>query len=353
MGRVVFSAGHDNCPEGGGSQYTAIQISMQTCNPHGLFYDSCPPCFRHCSSPDPKKARQSLFRSNHEPLKFWLSYLYDIPVFSVSLFHLALASKLGTDVQFNFNETRDGHNPYGTNVWHADACCHPKKEGHRVLALVLIYNFADELWRMDHDESVGHEDRMEGDFTIDPLRPRMRDPVYMSPEEDGLYVRGSSDGVTIDLTDPNGEDAWRSKIVANEGWTWFADNKDKDKYGLIADDRAGGQHVAFRVTGQEHGVVEVTFIVSYENFGIVLVWLDSKEENTRSDKCLTPLKEMDWKSGQLSGIWGERASVPQAELLDIRLRAGESRVLHMCLTPHERKRNWEGNKFKLLGIRMY
>mmetsp|Transcript_2656 Transcript_2656/g.5888 ORF Transcript_2656/g.5888 Transcript_2656/m.5888 type:complete len:567 (-) Transcript_2656:95-1795(-) len=189
---------------------------------------------------DPKIARRDLFRYNQEPLKLWLSFLYDIPVFSASLFHLALASKLGTDVQFNFNETRDGHNPYGTNIWHADACCHPKADGHRVLALVLVYNFADELWRMDHDGSVGHEDRMEGDFTIDPRRPRLRDPVYMSPDEDGLYVRDSSDGVTIDLTDPNGEDAWRSKVVANEGWTWFADNKDKDKYGLIADDRAGG-----------------------------------------------------------------------------------------------------------------
>jgi len=303
---------------------------------------------------DPKKARQNLFRSNQEPLKLWLSYLYDVPVFSASLFHLALASKLGSDVQFNFNETRDGHNPYSTSVWHADACCHPKKEGHRVLALVLVYNFADELWRMEHDGSVGNEDRMESDFTIDLLRPRMRDPVYLSPEEDELYVRGSSDGVAIDFTDPDGEGAWRSEVVVSEGWTWFADNRDGDKYGLIADDVAGGRHVAFRVTGQKHGVVEVTFVVSYENFGIVLVWLDDKEENTRSGDCLTPLREVSWQKGQLSGIWGERASVPQAELLEDRLKMGESRVLHMCLTPYEAsKRQGEGNKFKLMGIRMY
>jgi len=303
---------------------------------------------------DPKIARRDLFRYNQEPLKLWLSFLYDIPVFSASLFHLALASKLGTDVQFNFNETRDGHNPYGTNIWHADACCHPKADGHRVLALVLVYNFADELWRMENDASVGHEDRMEGDFTIDPRRPRMRDPVYMSPEEERLYVRGSSDGVAIDLTDPDGEDKWRGEIVASEGWTWFADNKDKDKYGLIADSVDGGQHVAFRVTGQKHGVVEVTFVVSYENFGIALVWLDDKEENTRSGDCLTPLKEVLWQPRQLSGVWDERASVPQAQLLEERLEMGDSKVLHICLTPFDGShRQGEGNKFKLMGIRMY
>lgn len=94
--------------------------------------------------------------------------------------------------------------------------------------------------------------------------------------------------------------------------------------------------------------------MSYENFGIVLVWLDDKEENTRSGDCLTPLREVSWQKGQLSGIWGETASVPQAELLEDRLKMGESRVLHMCLTPYEAsKRQGEGNKFKLMGIRMY
>ncbi|EJK75681.1 hypothetical protein THAOC_02590 [Thalassiosira oceanica] len=173
-------------------------------------------------------------------------------------------------------------------------------------------------------------------------------------QEERLYVRGSSDGVAIDLTDPDGEDKWRGEIVASEGWTWFADNKDKDKYGLIADSVDGGQHVAFRVTGQKHGVVEVTFVVSYENFGIALVWLDDKEENTRSGDCLTPLKEVLWQPRQLSGVWDERASVPQAQLLEERLEMGDSKVLHICLTPFDGShRQGEGNKFKLMGIRMY
>ena len=34
-----------------------------------------------------------------------------------------------------------------------------------------------------------------------------------------------------------------------QGWTWFADNKDNDKYGFIANNITGGQHIAFSITG--------------------------------------------------------------------------------------------------------
>jgi hypothetical protein len=74
---------------------------------------------------NPEKARTgSLFRANEEPVKLWISSLYEIPVFSASIWMLPLASKLGMEKQFpkQFGLT----NPYSTLDWHADACCHRK-----------------------------------------------------------------------------------------------------------------------------------------------------------------------------------------------------------------------------------
>lgn len=58
---------------------------------------------------DPKQARQTLFRNNEEPLKIWMSSIYEIPVFSASIWILPLSSKQGTAWQFN------GTNPYATS----------------------------------------------------------------------------------------------------------------------------------------------------------------------------------------------------------------------------------------------
>lgn len=300
---------------------------------------------------DPQQARQSLFRSNQEPLKLWISSMYEIPVFSASIWHLPLASKLGTYLQFP-NKTSE--NPYGTNNWHADACCHPKRNGHLILNLVLVYNLIEEEKRMKFDKSINNAARIEDDFTIDKHKPILRDPIYLSPEEDDLYGKGESNGVSIDFTDPNGEDAWKQHVVANEGWTWYADNKDKDKFGLIADDVAGGQHISIKVTGERHGIIEITYVVSYENFGICRTWLDNSNNNSNTDACLKQIKDIGYADGQLSAVWKEKASVSKTDLLVEKLKSNESKMLHICLTPFiAANRQGKGNKFKLLGIRMY
>ena len=65
---------------------------------------------------DPANARKSLFRNNQEPMKIFLSSMYEIPVFSAVIWMLPLAGKKGTDWQFNATV-----NPYSTSAWHADA----------------------------------------------------------------------------------------------------------------------------------------------------------------------------------------------------------------------------------------
>ena len=110
---------------------------------------------------------------------------------------------------------------------------------------------------------------VERDLSAD--KSLLRDPLYLSPEEETMYVRAgmmshaSQDNV-LDFTDPNGESIWKEKVILNEGWTWFADNKDNDKYGFIANNITGGQHIAFSITGGDHGLVEVSvFIHAYDS----------------------------------------------------------------------------------------
>lgn len=202
---------------------------------------------------DPVKARQTLFRHNEEPIKLWMSALYEIPVFSASIWMLPLASKMGIEMQFNkqFNLT----NPYSTGNWHADICCHPRKEGHKILAMVLAYcMLEEEKFMLELEEYPSEKVEIERDLTLEGI---IRDPAYLSPDEETLYIQNAMDKNVddIDFTDPNGQDLWKDLVVANNGWSWFADNADKDKFGLIANEYEGGVHIALSVTGGKVSII--------------------------------------------------------------------------------------------------
>jgi len=293
---------------------------------------------------DPAKAREMLFRRNQEPLKIWVSSMYEVPVFSAVIWMLPLSGKKGTMWQFNRT------NPYSTALWHADACCHPKPGGHLILSLVVAHCIAEEERMM----LSGPDDAAEAEHdltTDDP--PTMRDPIYLSPEEDTMYVKNDGTYSGFDFSDPDGEQSWKGAVVAEEGWTWYADNKDKDKFGFIADDISGGQHMAVSLSGGEHGRVEVAYVVSYENFGVAMAWLDESIENiqgfcNKEEGGSTPTHQ------QLTAIWERQASVPKVELLGQKIEKGEKKILHLCLAPHGYNEKQKGtkNKFKLLGVRV-
>mmetsp|Transcript_29425 Transcript_29425/g.61397 ORF Transcript_29425/g.61397 Transcript_29425/m.61397 type:complete len:648 (+) Transcript_29425:113-2056(+) len=311
---------------------------------------------------DPEKARKTLFYYNQEPLKNWLSSMYEIPVFSASIWMLPLAGKRGSGMQSNRTA-----NPYATANWHTDTCCHPRLEGHLILNLVLAYCMVEEEKIMllrsgdggdDADNNMVYE---ETDFTADDI-PILRDPIYLSPEEEALYVIKDIPYAGVDFTqynnDARGEQSFEKVIVANEGWMWYADNREKDKYGYIVNDITGGQHLAISLTGGKHGMVEVSYVISYENFGTALAWFDNSNKNKQVKRCNKPVnsRKVGWKGSvvPLVAIWDELASVPKVELLKTKLGEGEERVLHFCLTPRsESIALGPENKFKLLGVRVY
>jgi hypothetical protein len=102
---------------------------------------------------------------------------------------------------------------------------------------------------------------IERDFTLEGL---LRDPVYLSPEEESMYIQNESEIATyIDFTDPNGEEEWKKYAMMVDRWAWYADNRDNDKFGLISSDNEGGPHVALSLKGGKHGLVEISYVMSY------------------------------------------------------------------------------------------
>ena len=231
----------------------------------------------------------------------------------------------------------------------------PHPEGHKILALILAYNMHEEEKQM---LNLSEKADIERDFTIDGL---LRDPVYLSPEEEEMYVQKQTKVATdIDFTDPNGEDEWKKYTKLIESWRWYADNKDNDKFGLISSDMEGGPHVAMSIKGGKHGLIEISYVMSYENFGLALAWIDDKVDNRKIEMCKTVVKRKgaDTKSRgnkpeRLIAYWDESASVPTVQLLKTRLSEGEEKILHICLTPQNEYTVGDENKFKLLGVRVY
>lgn len=232
----------------------------------------------------------------------------------------------------------------------------PHPEGHKILALILAYNIVQE----EEEMLNGHSNKadIERDFTLNGL---LRDPVYLSPEEEAMYVQKESEIATdVDFIDPDGEEEWQKYVLSINEWKWYADNREKDKFGLICSDIKGGPHVSLSVKGGKHGVIEISYVMSYENFGLALVWLDNQKTNTKSDVCETVVnkKGADTKSKgnkpeRLIAYWDETASVPTVQLLKRRLSEGEEKILHICLTPQNEYVSGNENKFKLLGVRVY
>ena len=237
-----------------------------------------------------------------------------------------------------------------------ERCCHPRRQGHAVLSLVLAYCMVEEEKLMDsynEDEILD----VECDYTVDDP-PTLRDPVYLSPEEEALYVRNELAYAGVDVTDPNSQDSWKDRIVANDGWTWYADNVDKDKYGLIANSVTGGQHIAISLHGAQHGTVEISYTVSYENFGIALAWLGVTDKRRIKQLCGNPVPNFQpAKTGsphRLFAIWEEPASVPKVDLIPDKLSENETKTLNICLTPRSKElAKGPDNKFKLLEVRVY
>ena len=296
-------------------------------------------------SNEARERKNSVFRTN-EPMKLYVSNMYGIPVCSVTSWFIPLSRRRGVDEQFGKYED----NIYSSSAFHADDCCHPRREGHRLLALVLAFCIHDEenVMKVPSDRAPG-----EHDLSADP-EPILPDPLYLSPEEDRAYINNSNlESKGYDFTDIRKQWEDDEAVVASKGWSWYADSR--NKFGYTASAVEGGPHLAIKIEGGRYGKVEVVYLASYANFGIALAWIDDEISNIHHDCVMYGEKTTQTPAVAevLYARWGERVSVPTTQLLTrTNLNEGESKILHFCLTPRFAHLTDE-NKFKLLSIRTY
>ena len=224
-----------------------------------------------------------------------------------------------------------------------------------MISLVLAYCMVEEE-RFMPSYNDKQKLQIEHDFTADDDElKKLCDPIYLSPDKDDLYVHNIKDVGGLNFTDPSNEASWNETVILNKGWSHYADNRDKDKYGYIADGVDGGQHIAMTIKGGKIGIIEVSYVVSYENFGDAVVWISPPNHKTRHHLCRNKhnfgtRQRLD--VDRLSGHWKERASIPAVTIIKQRTQEGAQKTLHLCLLPHNDSRKWKENKFKLLGVRV-
>ena len=267
---------------------------------------------------------------------------------SASVWMLSQHSKMGISRQFMPG------NPFSTYAWHnGQKCCHPLRDGHLVLSLVLSYCLVEEeKYMFNNNESMIP---IEHDATMRE-QPKLRDPIFLSPEEDKLYVRNDIDVREFDFTDPSKETMWGESVVLNEGFSFFADNIDRDKHGLITNNVEGKSHFVMSLEGGKYGLIEISYIISYMSFGDALAWLSDTKDKQIHHLCS---KKETFGVGQrqdldrLSGHWKEQVSIPTVIILKQRIEHGSRKNLHICLLPKKESKPWSDNKFKVLHVRTY
>jgi len=278
--------------------------------------------------------------------------LYEIPTLSVMPL-LPMARRFGAEVQYNSSY------PYSTLNWHTDHCCHPNGIGQRKLALVIVYHLQQEIeeWL---DVELTHFER---DFTALPTSPVLPQPVKLTESEDELYVFGEAT-MSVDLS-TSAFDPDLVGVVDMEGWTHSADNKDKDKFGLIAD--KAGAHLSAKIEAGPFGSLTLLFVKSYRDFGAVKVWVDTHphlpdevQSCQQVDKdILAKVQGATYGPELADARWMKQASAtsmasfrwlqPAYKLRKRDPNSGQLYV-HVCLVDRPKPIPGEKNKFKLTGL---
>ena len=184
---------------------------------------------------------------------------------------------------------------YFIGNYHADACCHPMRYGHKFLAMVLLYNLEAEMKAMESmdREVVAAVGGPAGDFSsfhiAGPLE-KFREfwlptPWRMTKHEDAMYCAQhdvssfinfmrSGEG-DLDLAEQR-ERIQLDKVVASNGggaWSFYADSKNKT--GFIS--TTAPSHVSLRVTiDAPQNMVKVFYLRTYDgnNSATALIWAD-------------------------------------------------------------------------------
>lgn len=264
--------------------------------------------------------------------------VYQIPVVSVVDFLLPQSRRRGK--RFMFNDT----NKHSISKWHADACCHPMTFGHLVIAFVFAFQLQQEMQYVDQEIPTEEQD-------LTALQtPYLPDGWKVTEEEDKLYVLDPNFG-TWDFTQEKALLNSNQSVVANTGWTVYAENKEHDKFGLIATEAYS--YFALNISINRKQMVIISYLSSYENIGAVALWVSNSTNNNNSIcKTLNVTDAVIVKNYDISilnAVWEKtRGSVPNSFSKKL-TKSATYVILHICLLPQALKFNGT-NKFKIFGI---
>jgi hypothetical protein len=150
--------------------------------------------------------------------------------------------------------------------------------------------------------------------------------------------------LNIMLHPPHMDGVDAAGTAGDGGWSWIADNKEGDKFGLIA--TKPGAHVALKLNVSQ--VVTIGFLHSYEKVGRASAWLHASpalpDEAREFCNFGTKPPASMLSPTTLESLWTEKASMFDSVSLPVKLPREAAIFLHLCL------QKTKFPKFKLLTV---
>ena len=189
---------------------------------------------------------------------------YQIP--TVSTFHSLWPIQMYDKILHIVPESNLTHYDRGNMAWFADWCCHPSDDHHKWAALNLAFAFYVEHFKMSSEPD------QVANFEFD-AKGRLP-PIWMTTPEDQQRYKTLEGRPLSDypLERPQWDTRWNTIVHLGGDWKLNADQSKEGvlKWGLIATQKHS--ELAFRVNVTKF--INVEYLETYENIGIVAVWID-------------------------------------------------------------------------------
>jgi hypothetical protein len=194
--------------------------------------------------------------------------------------------------------------PFGFGAVLNDMCCHPQALVQRMYTITMAFNFCDDLDYYLREKTlpakqIEQQRVQEADLTALSTGAKLPQPWHLTKQDEAMYVQRSflstfdfqMHPLKQEFIGANDTNLPGGNANATQRWHRFADNKEGDKYGIIA--LGYEAHLSVRVKVSPEGLVFVGYLGSYERIGRVGIWMDDSP-TIKPDKqtmCTAPFAD--------------------------------------------------------------
>eukprot|EP01084_Bolivina_argentea_P027898 51836_1 len=218
---------------------------------------------------------------------------------------------------------------------------HPTVDGHKLMAILIAYNFHLEQVNADRHQQIT-------DYNTSMYQNYLPKPWILTQKEAGKEAENYLIPIhSLDFTDTVMYDEF---IVYNNGWSHDFETS-KKKYGFIAN--ATDSLIIFKVNATKS--IHIWYLKTYENIGSVIVWISNQKTNNMTDMkwCsnVFPKKQANKydKIVNIDGYHPAHTSIYHSTPIQISNNSdGKTQTfyVHICVASKQK----HGTKFKLLQI---